>query len=81
MSNVSERIKITKTKFEQMLIAKHTFEHLTATMVKEPVWMLPKGRSKKSGSTYVNLTLYYVDDVHCATWMEGEGWEYELESV
>ena len=27
---------------------------------------------------YQKMTLYYFKDVHCATWLNGEGWEFEV---
>ena len=66
------RTKITKKKFEQQLIERYGAEKLQASQYQE------EGKL---------MTLYYEvlpePDVigsmvkHCATWMSGEGWEFD----
>ena len=76
MSKATTRIKITKHVFEQMLIAKHSIESLTASTVEERTDLDEFG-----DWIYTTLTLYYADGEHCATWMGGEGWEFVDENV
>mgnify|MGYP001171794436 CR=1 FL=1 len=71
MLTATEHVKITKTKFEQMLITKHSIEKLSASEVEERT-----GLNEFGDWIYTTLTLYYADGEHCGTWMGGEGWEF-----
>lgn len=31
--------------------------------------------------TIVNMSLYYIEDAHAATWMKGEGWIFSDEAI
>ena len=63
---VTPRITISEKSFENLLCLKYPFEQLTKSHYQE---CLDEGEVK-------NMTLYYFNDAHCATWMEGEGWEF-----
>jgi len=60
------RIKITKWKFREMLLAKH----------KGQVEHSPYSENLYDGNPPAQMTLYYSPEGHCATWMNGEGWEF-----
>ena len=74
--SATERIKITKSDFERMLWKKYAGNQLTKQHFDERT-----GFDEYDNPVYARLTLYYSDDVHCATWMNGEGWEFARQST
>jgi hypothetical protein len=72
MSAIRKR-KTSKGKFQRDLIERHGFDNLSVATHREE-----KDVDDFGAPIYQKMTLYYVWDVHCATWMSGEGWEFEV---
>ena len=65
MSEKIIKIKISKKDFEMKLLKKFK-NKLSKAIIKE----------EYDEYKYHNVTCYYVNDKHIATWCEGKGWEF-----
>ena len=74
--SILRKRKTTKLQFQRDLIKLHGLDNLSARKYKDEVDIDDYGTP-----IYKTLTLYYSNDTHCATWCEGEGWEFEVNEV
>jgi len=72
MSAIRKR-KTSKGKFQRDLIERHGSGNLSVATHREEQDVDDFGQP-----IYQKMTLYYFKDVHCATWLNGTGWEFEV---
>lgn len=72
MADLAFKKKITKKAFEAKLIKDFGHDKLSASPYSENGW-----DNENDCPTVTKLTLYYIKDVHIATWCKGEGWIFE----
>ena len=69
MADIAFKKKITKKAFETKLIEDFGYDNLIGSPYSENGWDEDNDCPK-----ITKLTLYYVKEVHIATWCKGEGW-------
>ena len=72
MSDIAFKKKITKKAFETKLIEDFGYDNLIASPYNERGY-----DNEHDCETVTKLTLYYIKDVHIATWCKGEGWIFK----
>jgi len=72
MSDIAFRKRMTKKAFEKKLIEDFGHDNLVASPYNEMGY-----DNENYCPTVTKLTLYYVNEVHSATWCKGEGWIFQ----
>lgn len=72
MADIAFKKKITKKAFEAKLIKDFGYDNLIASPYNERGW-----DNENDCETITKLTMYYIKDVHIATWCKGKGWIFK----